>query len=44
MKAWNVLFVRSEIIHASTREEAEDIAEEFRRTQELVGKIEEANQ
>ena len=43
-KAWNVTFIRSEIILASTREEVEEIAEDFRRKQEMVGRIEEANQ
>ena len=42
MKAWNVLFIRSEIILASTREDVEEIAEDFKRTQEMVGRIEEA--
>jgi len=44
VKAWNVTFIRSEIIHASTREEVEEIAEHFRRKQEMVGRIEEANE
>jgi len=43
MKAWNVTFIRSEIIVAGTREEVEEIAEDFRRKQEMIGKIEEAN-
>ena len=43
-KAWNVEFIRSEIILASTREDAEEIAEDFRRKQEMVGRIEEANE
>ena len=43
-KAWNVEFIRSEIILASTREDAEDFAEDFRRKQEMVGRIEEANE
>ena len=44
VKAWNVEFIRSEIILASTREDAEEIAEDFRRKQEMIGKIEEANE
>ena len=44
MKAWNVEFMRSEIIHASTREEVEEIAGHFKRKQEMVGRIEEANE
>ena len=44
MKAWNVEFMRSEIIIARTREEAEEIAEDFKRKQEMIGKIEEANE
>ena len=43
VKAWNVAFIRSEIIIARTREEAEEIAEDFKRKQEMVGKIEEAD-
>ena len=44
MKTWNVAFVRSEIIIAGTREEAEEIAEDFKRKQEMIGKIEETNE
>ena len=43
MKAWNVLFIRSEIVLARTQEEAEEIAEDFKRKQEMVGRIEEAD-
>ena len=43
MKTWNVLFIRTEIIIARKREEAEEIAEDFKRKQESIGKIEEAN-
>ena len=43
LKAWNVEFIRSEIILASTREDAEEIAEDFKRKQEMVGRIEEAD-
>ena len=43
VKAWNVLCIRSEVMLASTREDTEEIAEDFKRKQELVGKIEEAN-
>lgn len=42
VKTWNVVFIRSEVILASTREDVEEIAEDFRRKQELIGKIEEA--
>ena len=44
MKAWNVTFIRSEIIPANTREEVEEIGEYFKRKQEMVGRIEEANE
>ena len=44
VKPWNVTFIRSEIILASTREDVEEIAEDFRRKQEMVGRIEEANE
>ena len=44
MKTWNVEFIRSEIIIARTREEAEEIAEDFKRKQEMIGKIEEASE
>ena len=44
VKAWNVEYLRSEIITASTREEAEQNAEDFKRKQEMVGRIEEANE
>lgn len=43
VKAWNVEFIRSEIILASTREDAEEIAKDFKRKQEMVGRIEEAD-
>jgi hypothetical protein len=44
VKAWNVEYVRSEIIIASTREDVEEIAEDFKRKQEMVGRIEETNE
>ena len=44
VRAWNVTFIRSEIIIADTREEVEEIAEHFKRKQELVGRIEEGNE
>jgi len=43
VQAWNVTFIRSEIIIARTREEVEEIAEDFRRKQEMIGKIEEVD-
>ena len=43
VKTWNVTFIRSEIILASTREDAEEIAEDSKRKQEMVGRIEEAD-
>ena len=43
VKAWNIEFIRSEIILASTREDVEEIAEDFKRKQEMVGRIEEVD-
>ena len=44
VKPWNVTFIRSEVIIANTREDVEEIAGHFKRKQEMVGRIEEANE